>query len=375
VVNGKRGEEAYLGDNMMRHVTIYREEGRYGGWPANYGIWSWGDEIVVGFTLGYYKADSGFHARDRDRPFVPMQARSLDGGLTWQLRGTPCRTPGNRGLSADEHMHPDLGAQQALNSGMQNAPVDCPGSIDFTHADFALMCGRSGLRAGATSWFYVSTDRCQSWQGPYGLPMFGQTGIAARTDYLVSDAHTCTLFLTAAKPNGDEGRVFCARTADGGKTFAFLSCIGPEPEGYTIMPASVRLSGSRILAALRCHEGERNWIDLYASDDDGATWDYANTPAANTGRGGNPPAMIKLQDGWLCLTYGYRDALYGIRARLSSDDGATWDEEIILRDGGGNHDLGYTRTVQRMDGRLVTVYYWNDHPEGERYIAATVWRP
>jgi len=85
--------------------------------------------------------------------------------------------------------------------------------------------------------------------------------------------------------------------------------------------------------------------------------------------------MIKLQDGRLCLTYGYRDVPYGIRAKLSEDDGETWGEEIILRDDGGNYDLGYPRTVQRSDGKIVTLYYFNDHPEGERYIAATIWEP
>ena len=68
---------------MVEHVTVYRQEGRYAGWPANYGIWSWDDEIVVGFTLGYHQSDAGFHTRDRSRPFVTMQARSLDGGKTW----------------------------------------------------------------------------------------------------------------------------------------------------------------------------------------------------------------------------------------------------------------------------------------------------
>lgn len=52
-----------------QHVKVYFQPGRYGGWPANYGIWSWGDEILVGFELGYHKdLGPGRHAIDRDRP-------------------------------------------------------------------------------------------------------------------------------------------------------------------------------------------------------------------------------------------------------------------------------------------------------------------
>ena len=36
----------------VRHVVVYREEGRFAGWPANHGIWAWGDEILVGFSRG-----------------------------------------------------------------------------------------------------------------------------------------------------------------------------------------------------------------------------------------------------------------------------------------------------------------------------------
>gem|GEM_PF-4111678 len=38
-------------------------------------------------------------------------------------------------------------------------------------------------------------------------------------------------------------------------------------------------------------------------------------------------------------------------------------------------DLGYPRTVQRPDGKIVTMYYFNDASSKERYIAATIWRP
>ncbi len=361
---------------QIQHATVYRVAGRYAGWPANYGIWSWGDEIVTGFTLGYHDDAGGFHARDTGRPFVAMQSRSLDGGLTWDNNQAPLLAPGNMGISADEHMH----APQGPVSGRSNAPAPHPGSIDFTHPDFALLCARTGLKAGAESWFYTSIDRCKSWEGPFTLPMFDQLGIAARTDYLVErtgSTGAATLFLTATKPDGEEGRVFCARTEDGGESFEFVSWLRPDPPGFDIMPSSLRLDDGVIVTALRTRgaDGGGDSIDLMRSDDDGHTWRCIATPARDTGAGGNPPAMIRLADGRICLTYGYRDAPSGIRAVMSEDDGESWGGEIVLRDDGGNHDIGYPRTIQRNDGQVVTVYYYNDSPQGERYIAATIWKP
>ncbi|HHW10618.1 MAG TPA: exo-alpha-sialidase [Firmicutes bacterium] len=357
----------------MQHIEVYREPGRFAGWPANYGIWSWGDEIVVGFTVGYFAPVKGFHARDSRRPFQTMQARTLDGGLTWQVEPTPCRTPGGRALSADEHMAPGLGLRVGEVLDQPGALLDPPGGIDFTYPDLALMCARSGLEAGARSWFYVSQDRCASWQGPYRLPLFDLPGLAARTNYLVMSSQKCLFFLTATKLDGSEGRPFCLTTEDGGRTFDFVSWIERNPAGMAIMPSAVRLTKTSLLVAVRVHKPAACSIDTYISEDNGETWHYYNRPVADTGRGGNPPAMIRLADGRLCLTYGYRKPPYGIRAKISPDGGASWGEEIILRADGGNHDLGYPCTVQRADGKIVTVYYYNDKPDGERYIAATIW--
>lgn len=363
---------------MMQHITIFREEGRYAGWPANYGIWGWGDEIVVGFTLGHLQPNGQFHPRDKTKPFVTMQARSVDGGLSWDVQPLPASIPGNGGLSADEHVIPALQVGPVLDG--EGGPRPCVEEFDFTHPDGAFLCARSGLKAGARSWFYVSQDRCHSWQGPFALPDFGQSGIAARTDVQVIGPQQALFLLTAAKPNGEEGRVFCAQTTDGGRTFVFRSWVTPEPGGYTIMPASVQLPGGRILTAVRCSAGSettsspRCWIDLYASDDLGQSWHHLARPAADTGRGGNPPTLTRLHDGRLCLTYGYRNSPYAIYALLSRDDGATWSDPLVLRSGGGNHDLGYPHTIQRADGSILTVYYFNDSPDGERYIAATLWK-
>lgn len=207
----------------MHNTTVYREANRFAGWPANYGMWSWGDEIVVGFALGHIHVDGGFHARDKARPFTAVQARSLDGGETWAVEGTPWPTPGNRGvLSADEHVERVLSAAQAIELGLDNQPGPCPGVVDFTHPDFALMCARTGLGAGTVGWFYTSTDCCRTWQGPYSLPLFGQAGIEARTDYFVSGPKELTLLLTAPRRMAARARA-CSRrvprTADRASSF------------------------------------------------------------------------------------------------------------------------------------------------------------
>jgi hypothetical protein len=85
--------------------------------------------------------------------------------------------------------------------------------------------------------------------------------------------------------------------------------------------------------------------------------------------------MLELQDGRLVLSYGYRKEPYGIRAVFSHDQGKTWSEPFVLRDDGGAWDLGYTRTLERPDGKLVTVYYYNLDKDSERFIGATIWDP
>ena len=367
---------------QKENVVVYRETGKFAGWPANYGMWNWGDEIVVCFTQCTFQARAGFHARTEKQPAYPLQSRSLDGGRTWETNRIQAPSPGGRGFSADEHMIPELWVSRAIEMKLEPLPRPCPGGIDFTQPNFAMMCARTGLGGGTSAWFYTSGDRAHSWQGPYSLPMFGQPGIEARTDYIVNSPHECNFFLTAARENGDEGAgVLMARTTDGGKTIEYVSWVATSPVNHMIMPSSVRLDAQTMLTAIRCNvavgvfEDVPTWIDLYETTDNGETWHYLNRPVPDAGSGGNPPAMIRLQDGRICLTYGYRRAPFGIRAQLSEDGGKTWGEVIHLRDDGGCSDLGYPRTIQRPDGVIVTTYYFNDHPDTERFIGATLWTP
>ena len=345
---------------VVRNVTVCLEEGRYGGWPANHGIWSWGNEILVGFELGYYKFSEERHAIDRSRFREHLLARSLDGGETWSVE-------------RPKELIPPAPEKDVTEKGIKlgRKPVKFRGHIPFQHPGFVLTARRMGGSTGPSR-FYYSLDRGRSWEGPFEVPDFGTPGIAARTEYLASGNEELTLFLTSAKSDGSEGRALCVRTFDGARSWSKISFIGPEYEDdeFLIMPSAVRLSSSEILAAVRL----RKSIDTYRSMDNGYTWEFAGKPVADTGRG-NPPDMLKLADGRLVLVYGFRAEPYGIRAIISGDNGRTWSQEIVLRDDAGNWDVGYPRTVQRPDGNLVTVYYFNDSSRGERYIDATIWDP
>lgn len=353
----------------ITHGIVYYQENKYGGWPANNGVWAWGNEILVGFVEADYKPADGLHTYDPSSA-CHKYARSTDGGETWTIEDAY-----EQGQTAWGNDH-SIAADKTETPIALETPVE-----DFTDPGFIITFVRHNNNDGPTH-FYYSMNKGIEWSGPYSFPDLGTAGIANRTDYIVESDRELSVFLTTAKSNKKEGRVAFAKTTDGGLNWEFVSWISDEQGGFDIMPSSLRLSDTELITVIRTRTAERqDLLTAYRSPDNGKSWFRLKNPVNDTGNGGSPPALVKLQDGRLALAYIFR-SVYGSRVnvRFSPDNGESWSDEIVLRSGdGANRDAGYPRMVQRPDGKLVLIYYWNNANDENstpyRYIAATIFDP
>ncbi|MCA9039254.1 MAG: exo-alpha-sialidase [Planctomycetaceae bacterium] len=332
----------------IKNVVVFQQEGRFAGWPANFGIWSWDNEILVGFTDGaHQKNPKGGHDISSEDPSITRQARSLDGGETWTIE--------DKVYTLDENQSHEL-----------TEP------IDFSNPDIAI-----NLKGGD---IFYSLDRGKTWAGPYALPTFGRPKLLSRTDYIIEGPRQVTAFTAASKQNGKEGQPLCMRTTDGGLTWNLVGWIMEEPAqdyGYAIMPATVALNENSYLSIIRRGgriDGEKQWwLETFLSPDKGKSWYELKDETIHNA--GNPATLTRLDDNRLAMAYGVRRAPYGIRAKVSDDNGQTWGRELILRADSASWDIGYPRTVKRPDGKLVTIYYYHTAGQDLRFIGATIWDP
>lgn len=99
--------------------------------------------------------------------------------------------------------------------------------------------------------------------------------------------------------------------------------------------------------------GGKRWATVQTeSKDGGKTWTPSREIVA-----GFPSHLLKLKNNDLLMTYGVRKEPFGIRAKLSKDNGQTWSDEMILTQDAATEDMGYPSTVQLADGTLLTVWY------------------
>lgn len=147
----------------------------------------------------------------------------------------------------------------------------------------------------------------------------------------------------------------------------------PGFDGYELVePNLYRTAGGKVICFVRSSKGDKSPLIAVESLTNGTTW---GTPfVSKTIDAANPYHLLRLADGNVLLTYGYRRSPYGIRAKLLDPECTNIDSsaEVILRSDGAGADIGYPSAVQLDDGKILVVYYFHDEHKGDRFIAGTI---
>ncbi len=215
------------------------------------------------------------------------------------------------------------------------------------------------------TWMLRSEDGLL-WSQPYRVPVNSPHGPA-----LLDDGR---LLYAGKELWTQQQRIGVAESSDHGRTWSRLAAIparpGDDHRAYHELHV-VDAGRGRLVAHIRNHNKVNDRETLQTeSDDGGKTWSVPR----GIGVWGLPSHLVKLKDGRLVMSYGYRREPYGNQARVSDDRGATWSDPITISADGASGDLGYPSTVELADGALLTVWYEKLASSPKAVLRQAIWR-
>ena len=354
----------------VRDLVIYSDPGFYSAFPSI--VHRPDGELLVAFRRAPERRSFGEkNSTHTDPNSYLMLVRSKDQGETWS------KTP------QLIHAHPLGGSQDPCMVQLRNGTIVCSSYawalLDPNVAEAKQNVMRHGPFVFLGGYLVRSKDGGWKWEGPIVPP--------PTRGELTLDAFgkPVPAYNRGAMCQGKDGKLYWVVTAN------------------TV--ATPRKSETHLLI----------------SDDDGLSWDYGcpvaqddkvtfnetslyETPkgtlvafmrtanfddhtviARSTNRGqsfqawedagfqGHPHYALRLPDDRVLLVYGYRHQPFGIRARVLDPEctHATTAPELVLRDDGGNGDLGYPWATLLSKKQVLVVYYFNQK-DSTRHIAGTL---
>ncbi len=153
-------------------------------------------------------------------------------------------------------------------------------------------------------------------------------------------------------------------------TYEKLGEIPDIPERDSHEPHAVVLADGRIIVHIRVQNGV---FTTYQSESADGGRTFTQPRQILDDLGGAPAHLLKLKNGTLVSTYGYRQPPYGIKVMISRDGGETWDAGHDLYVNGVHEDLGYPASVELTNGDILTVFYAREELTGPATIMQTVW--
>ena len=220
-------------------------------------------------------------------------------------------------------------------------------------------------------WARRSFDDGKTWTERFSIPVFSCHGPTLLSDgtMLYAGPEHPKKYVSILGGMAKRASTSVARSTDNGQTWELIAKI-PIPEDQTAEKMCemhmVEAADGTIIMHIRNHNGGYGTIWQCESKDKGVTWTVPHYVSC-----GFPSFLTRLSDGRLMMSVSWREVPYGIRARISEDNGKTWGEEIILHDTAEFADLGYPTTMELPDHTFFTVWYEYIgiayHPDGVAY--------
>jgi hypothetical protein len=331
-------------------------------------------ELVVAFRRAPDRSIFGEKGTSHTDPnSYLVQVRSTDNGETW--------TPKPQLILA----HPFGGSQDPCMIQLADDSIVCTSYGWALPRDDAWKSFGKVARAGEFNFFggYLvrSTDGGQTWSDlivPPPIPG-DDTKTAFNTPLPTYNrgglyqGKSGRLFWAVAAPTRDgiAGRTenHLMYSDDGGVNWTYGAPIAQDPKVVFNEASIYETPKGDLVVFIRTDEYDDHTVVARSTDGGKSfTWEDA-------GFQGHPHFPLRLPDGRVLLVYGYRHSPLGIRARILNPECTDYKEstEIVLREDGGNGDLGYPWATMMADGRVLVCYYFNIG-NSTRHIAGTILR-
>jgi sialidase-1 len=280
------------------------------------------------------------------------------------------------------YAHPFGGSQDPCLLQLQNGTLLCTSyGWAFIREDGIPNLKKPYAEAGGAiflgGYLLRSEDGGKRWLGPYFPPHitreinFSPTGDqlpAYNRGALYEAADGRILWIVAAGTSANRSSVHLLISSDKGLTWQY-SCPVAEDEKVTFNETSVYETPKGDIVAFIRTADYNDQACIARSSNGGKSFGKWQS----MGFQGHPLNALRLPDSRVLLTYGYRHKPFGIRARILNPECTDFASapEIILRDDGGNSDIGYSWPVLMDKNRVLVTYYFNND-DGTRFIAGTI---